>query len=75
MKLAQLSAEELAEYRVLIGSMIGAVEGFKTRLRILGLSSRAILDGAQTESELRVAVAKMQGDLFSAPEEVRSKLP
>ncbi len=65
--LARLSAAELGEYQVLIGNMLGAVEGFKTRLRILGLSSRAILDGAQTEAELRVAVAKMQGDVFSVP--------
>lgn len=73
--LAQLSPEELAEYRVLIGNMLGAVEGFKTRLRILRLSSRAILDGANTEAELRVAVAKMQGDIFSVPKAGDSNPP
>ncbi len=65
--IAQLSTEELVEYRVLIGNMLGAAEGFKTRLRILGFSSRAILDGARTEDELRSAAAKMQGDPASTP--------
>ena len=60
--LAHLSAAELIEYRILIGNMIGAAEAFKNRLRILGLSSRAILDGVQTEAELRAAIAKLPGN-------------
>jgi hypothetical protein len=65
--LAELSAEELLEYRALIGNMIGAAGEFKTRMRIVGLSSRAILDGVQTEADLRTAVAKLQGDPSSVP--------
>ena len=65
--LDQLSAEELVEYRVLIGNMLGVANGFQTRMRIFELSSLAILDGAQTEDELRVKIAKMQGELTSEP--------
>ena len=60
--LDHLSAEELIEYRVLIGNMLGAADGFRTRMRVLHIQSRAILDGAQTEDELRAAVAKLQGE-------------
>ena len=65
--LAQLSAEELVEYRALIGNMLGAADGFRTRMRVLHTQSRAILDGARTEDELRVAVAKLEGEESSAP--------
>lgn len=66
--LTHLSKEELVEYRVLIGNMLGAEDAFWTRLRILGRLSRTILEGARTEDELRAAVAKLQGDPTSVPE-------
>jgi hypothetical protein len=73
--LARLSAEELVEYRVLIGNLIGAAGSFKNRLRILELSSRAILDGAQTEADLRAAIAKLQGDPSDVAEAVGGNAP
>ncbi len=66
--IAQLSAEQLVEYQVLIGNMLAVTDGFQTRMRIVELSSRTILDGAQTEDELRAAVAKLQGEEASMPE-------
>lgn len=73
--LDRLSAEQLVEYQVLIGNMIGVADGFQTRMRVVELSSRTILDGAATEDELRAAVAKLQGNLASVPEEVGGTAP
>jgi hypothetical protein len=73
--LTHLSKEELVEYQVLIGNMIGAADGLKRRLRVVGVSSRAVLDGAQTEAELRAANTKLQSDLSSAPEAVGGSPP
>jgi hypothetical protein len=59
--LAVLSNAELIEYRALIGKVLGAAQAYDGRLRNLDLQSRAILDGAGDERELRAAVANLQG--------------
>lgn len=59
--LSRLSAEELIEYRVLIGNLLGIADGFETRMRNIELACRTVLDGAQTEDELRAAAAKLEG--------------
>jgi hypothetical protein len=73
--LDRLSAEQMIEYQALIGNMLAVADGFQTRMRIVELSSRTILDGAATEDELRAAVAKLQGNPSGAPEAVGGNPP
>lgn len=61
--LGKLSPAELAEYQVLIGTLLSRIDWISLRLQLFSVESRAILDGARDESDLtrRVVSAPVVG--------------
>ena len=65
--LAALSPAELSDYQVLIATLMSRVDWMLRRLRLLGVLSQAILDGARDETQLMKAVQAAPGDTRAGP--------